>query len=173
MRVEGAVAALFISCVVALADDTKPIDFSGDWWNSRCGLATLVEQGSLLSGVYMPSSGLEVGRKLPLTGFRSGIDFVWFASSQQYGPHHGVGWSAYRRKDRRDITHWLQLMSLTKEDAELYKSILAGAMSLCALSQICEGKFEADGVEQWLMSKEPSSGRQDRLRLAATKPRVR
>ena len=46
MRVEGAVAALFISCVVALAEDTKPIDFSGDWWSNRCGLATLVEQGS-------------------------------------------------------------------------------------------------------------------------------
>ena len=70
MRVGGVVAALFISCVVALAEDAKPINFSGEWWNNRCGLATLVEQGSLLSGVYIPSSGLEAGRKLPLTGFR-------------------------------------------------------------------------------------------------------
>ena len=45
MRVEGAVAALFISCVVALADDTKPIDFSGDWWNNRCVLRPLSNKG--------------------------------------------------------------------------------------------------------------------------------
>ena len=37
MRVEGVVAALLISCVAAMAEDTKPINFSGDWWNNRCG----------------------------------------------------------------------------------------------------------------------------------------
>ena len=78
MRVEGVVAALLISCVAAMAEDTKPINFSGDWWNNRCGLATLVEQGSVLSGVYIPSSGLEAGQKLPLTGFRSGTDLISF-----------------------------------------------------------------------------------------------
>jgi hypothetical protein len=78
MRVEGAVAALFISCAVALAEDTKPIDFSGDWWSYRCGLAVLVEQESLLTGLYIPSSGSEAGRKLPLIGYRSGIDLISF-----------------------------------------------------------------------------------------------
>ena len=78
MRVEGVVAALLISCVAAMAEDTKPINFSGDWWSNRCGLATLVEQGSVLSGVYIPSSGLETGQKLPLTGFRSGTDLISF-----------------------------------------------------------------------------------------------
>jgi hypothetical protein len=65
--VEGVVAALLISCVTAMAEDTKPINFSGDWWNNRCGLATLVEQGSVLSGVFIPSSGLEAGQKLSRT----------------------------------------------------------------------------------------------------------
>ena len=34
-----------------------------------------VEQGSLLSGLFV---GLEAGRKLPLTGFRSGLDLMSF-----------------------------------------------------------------------------------------------
>jgi Avidin family len=130
VRVEGTVAALFISCAVALAEDTKPIDFSGDWWNQRCGLATLVEQGSLLSGVYIPSSGLEAGRKLPLTGFRSGTDLISFVVN--FGTNGPItAWAGQHTVERGTeeiITHWYMTIDVLDrdEDTNLYKSIWAG-----------------------------------------------
>ncbi|MGB8893201.1 MAG: avidin/streptavidin family protein [Pseudolabrys sp.] len=131
MRVGGVVAALFISCVGALAEDTKPINFSGEWWNNRCGLATLVEQGSLLSGVYIPSSGLEAGRKLPLTGFRSGSDLISFVVNfGSNGPITAwVGQHTVERGTEEIITQWYMTIDVPdeKEDTDLYKSILAGA----------------------------------------------
>jgi Avidin family len=131
MRVEGAVGALFISCAVALAENTKPIDFSGDWWNYRCGLAILVEQGSHLSGVYIPSSGLEAGRKLPLTGFRSGIDLISFVVN--FGSNGPItAWAGQHTVEggtEKIITQWYMTVDVPdeEEDRQLYKSIWAGA----------------------------------------------
>jgi hypothetical protein len=131
MRIGGAVAALFISCVVALAENTKLIDFSGDWWSQRCGLATLVEQGSLLSGVYIPSSGLEAGRKLPLTGFRSGTDLISFVVN--FGSNGPItAWTGQHTVERGTgeiITQWHMTTDIPdeEEDRELYTSIWAGA----------------------------------------------
>ena len=131
MRVEGAVAAIFISCAVALADDTKPIDFSGDWWNNRCGLATLVEQGSLIErGIY---SIVRIGdrpeaspNRIPF-GNRLISFVVNFGSN---GPITAwVGQHTVERGTEEIITHWYMTIDVPdeKEDAELYKSILAGA----------------------------------------------
>ena len=130
MRVEGAVAALCISCAVALAEDTRPMDFSGDWWSNRCALATLVEQGSLLSGVYIPSFGLEAGRKLPLTGFRSGLDLISFVVN--FGSNGPItawaGQHAVEGKTEKIITQWHMTIDVPDEDeATVYKSITTGA----------------------------------------------
>ena len=131
MRVEGVVAALLISCVAAMAEDTKPINFSGDWWNNRCGLATLVEQGSVLSGVYIPSSGLEVGQKLPLTGFRSGTDLISFVVN--FGSNGPItAWAGQHTVEEgteKIITEWYMTVDVPdeKESTELYRSIWAGS----------------------------------------------
>ena len=131
MRVEGVVAALLISCVAAMADDTKPINFSGDWWNNRCGLATLVEQGSVLSGVYIPSSGLEAGQKLPLTGFRSGTDLISFVVN--FGSNGPItAWAGQHTVEEgteKIITEWYMKVDVPdeKESTELYRSMWAGS----------------------------------------------
>lgn len=131
MRVEGVVAALFISCLAAMAEDTKPINFSGDWWNNRCGLATLVEQGSVLSGVYIPSSGLEAGQKLPLTGFRSGTDLISFVVN--FGSNGPItAWAGQHTVEEgteKIITEWYMTVDVPdeKESTELYRSIWAGS----------------------------------------------
>ena len=131
MRVEGVVAALLISCVAARAEDTKPINFSGDWWNNRCGLATLVEQGSVLSGVYIPSSGLEAGQKLPLTGFRSGTDLISFVVN--FGSNGPItAWAGQHTVEEgteKIVTEWYMTVDVPdeKESTELYRSIWAGS----------------------------------------------
>ena len=131
MRVEGVVAALLISCVAAMAEDTKPINFSGDWWNNRCGLATLIEQGSVLSGVYMPSSGVEAGQKLPLTGFRSGTDLISFVVN--FGSNGPItAWAGQHTVEEgteKIITEWYMTVDVPdeKESTELYRSIWAGS----------------------------------------------
>ena len=131
MRVEGVVAALLISCVAAMAEDTKPINFSGDWWNNRCGLATLVEQGSVLSGVYIPSSGVEAGQKLPLTGFRSGTDLISFVVN--FGSNGPItAWAGQHTVEEgteKIITEWHMTVDVPdeKESTELYRSIWAGS----------------------------------------------
>ena len=131
MRVEGVVAALLISCVAAMAENTKPINFSGDWWNNRCGLATLVEQGSVLSGVYIPSSGLEAGQKLPLTGFRSGTDLISFVVNfGSDGPITAwAGQHTVEEGTEKIITEWYMTVDVPdeKERTELYRSIWAGS----------------------------------------------
>ena len=131
MRVEGVVAALFISCVAAMAENTKPINFSGDWWNNRCGVATLVEQGSVLSGVYIPSSGLEAGQKLPLTGFRSGTDLISFVVNfGSDGPITAwAGQHTVEEGTEKIITEWYMTVDVPdeKERTELYRSIWAGS----------------------------------------------
>ena len=131
VRVEGVVAALLISCVAAMAEDTKPINFSGDWWNNRCGLATLVEQGSVLSGVYIPSSGLEAGQKLPLTGFRSGTDLISFVVN--FGSNGPItAWAGQHTVEEgteKIVTEWYMTVDVPdeKESTELYRSIWAGS----------------------------------------------
>jgi hypothetical protein len=131
MRVECAVAALFIGCAAALAEDTKPIDFSGDWWNNRCGHAILVEKGSLLSGRYIPSSGLEAGQKLPLTGFRSGVDLISFVVN--FGSNGPItAWAGQHTVEEgieKIITQWHMTIDVPDEgeSKELYKSIWTGS----------------------------------------------
>ena len=131
MRVEGVVAALLISCVAAMAEDTKAINFSGDWWNNRCGLATLVEEASVLSGVYIPSSGLEAGQKLPLTGFRSGTDLISFVVN--FGSNGPItAWAGQHTVEEgteKIITEWYMTVDVPdeKESTELYRSIWAGS----------------------------------------------
>jgi hypothetical protein len=131
VRVEGVVTALLISCAAAMAEDTKPINFSGDWWNNRCGLVTLVEQGSVLSGVYIPSSGLETGQKLPLTGFRSGTDLISFVVN--FGSNGPItAWAGQHTVEEgteKIITEWYMTVDVPdeKESTELYRSIWAGS----------------------------------------------
>ena len=131
MRADAAAAVLFLSCAVALAEDTKLIDFSGDWWNYRCGHVILVEQGNLLSGLYIPSSGLETGQRLSVTGFRSGIDLISFVVN--FGSNGPItAWAGQHTVEEgieKIITKWHMTVDVPdeEEEKELYKSIWAGA----------------------------------------------
>ena len=130
MRVKASVIILFIGCAAALAEDTKPINFSGDWWNGRCGHATFVEQGSFLGGQYIPSSGSEAGQKLPLTGFRSGIDLISFVVN--FGSNGPItAWTGQHTVEEgieKIITQWHMTIDVPDEEEmmELYKSIWTG-----------------------------------------------
>jgi hypothetical protein len=131
MRIGGAVAALFMSCAAALGEDTRPINFSGDWWNNRCGQAILVQQENLLSGQYIPSSGLEAGQKLPLTGFRSGTDLISFVVN--FGSNGPIAaWAGQHTVEEgieKIVTQWLMTVDVPDEEEtrELYRSIWSGA----------------------------------------------
>ena len=75
-----------------------------------------VEQGSLLSGLFV---GLEAGRKLPLTGFRSGLDLMSFVVNfGSNGPHHfaWAGQHAVERVTEKIITQWHMTIDVPDED---------------------------------------------------------
>ena len=130
MRADAAAVVLFLSCSAALGEDKKPIDFSVDWWNYRCGHAILVEQGSILNGLYIPSSGSERSQKLSLTGFRSGIDLISFIVS--FGSNGPItAWAGQLTVEEgieKIITKWHMTVDVPdeEEEKELYKSIWAG-----------------------------------------------
>jgi hypothetical protein len=117
----------FLLCLAAFgAGASEPVNFSGEWWSTRCAHISLSQAGNRLSGNYSPKLGATDGRSLELTGYRSGVDLIAFVVSLgSDGPL--VAWAGQHTVQNgveNIIAKW-QMTSDVPEEEETEDTLLA------------------------------------------------
>lgn len=105
--------------------------FTGSWQNDRGSQVTFIVDGMHLSGAYQTNVGQpDKSEKFPLTGFVQGDQITFTVNFGRYGSM--TSWTGQLTTDDvganiRTLWHLTRDVPDAEEDADLWKSITAGA----------------------------------------------
>lgn len=116
--------------------DSSPGDitnslFTGTWQNDRGSSVTFVDNNGRLTGFYQTNLGQpDKSQKFPLTGFAQGDQITFTVNFKAYGSM--TSWTGQLTEDKtgpyiRTLWNLTRDVEDAKEDADLWKSITAGA----------------------------------------------
>ena len=134
----GALPRLGTATEMDLSPEHPGSEFSGQWINERGSVVHFSTSNGLLSGVYQTNLGQpDNSQRFPLTGFVQGDLITFTVNFTGYGSM--TSWAGQLSEDSdgpflRTLWHLTRDIEDEMEDADLWRSITAGASNFRPLS---------------------------------------